>query len=78
MPFHLPRGLLAFAAAELFIGARASLVSCSSDVLSCHNTTAVSDLCCFNYPGGALLQVQFWDTDPSVGPSDSWTIHGLW
>lgn len=25
-----------------------------------------------------LLQTQFWDTDPSTGPSDAWTIHGLW
>ncbi|EKM61623.1 uncharacterized protein PHACADRAFT_248331 [Phanerochaete carnosa HHB-10118-sp] len=45
---------------------------------SCHNTTAQSNLCCFESPGGLVLQVQFWDTDPSTGPSDSWTIHGLW
>lgn len=25
-----------------------------------------------------MLQTQFWDTDPTVGPVDSWTIHGLW
>jgi len=24
------------------------------------------------------LQTQFWDTDPATGPTDSWTIHGLW
>ncbi|EME78020.1 uncharacterized protein MYCFIDRAFT_168568 [Pseudocercospora fijiensis CIRAD86] len=52
--------------------------TCNSPQLSCQNTSAVSDLCCFNSPGGALLQTQFWDTDPVVGPSDSWTIHGLW
>ncbi|KAK7058427.1 hypothetical protein VNI00_002061 [Paramarasmius palmivorus] len=45
---------------------------------SCHNTSAVSNLCCFEAPGGLLLQTQFWDTNPSTGPSDSWTIHGLW
>lgn len=45
---------------------------------SCQNTTAQADLCCFNYPGGALLQTQFWDTDPVTGPNNSWTIHGLW
>lgn len=45
---------------------------------SCHNTTVQSNLCCFNAPGGALLQTQFWDTDPVTGPDDSWTIHGLW
>ncbi|KAI5361631.1 Putative ribonuclease T2 [Septoria linicola] len=52
--------------------------TCNSPQLSCQNTTAQSDLCCFNSPGGALLLTQFWDTDPVVGPSDSWTIHGLW
>lgn len=46
--------------------------------LSCQNTTAQSNLCCFNAPGGALLQTQFWDTNPPTGPSNSWTIHGLW
>ncbi|OTB02046.1 hypothetical protein M426DRAFT_322993 [Hypoxylon sp. CI-4A] len=50
----------------------------STTELSCHNSTTVADLCCFNYPGGSLLQTQFWDTDPVVGPDDSWTIHGLW
>jgi hypothetical protein len=33
---------------------------------------------CFNSPGGALLQTQFWDTAPVTGPVDSWTVHGLW
>ncbi|KAJ7293013.1 ribonuclease [Mycena rebaudengoi] len=52
---------------------------CSSTVPeSCTNSTAQSDLCCFQAPGGLLLQTQFWDTNPSTGPSDSWTIHGLW
>ncbi|TFK56633.1 ribonuclease T2 [Heliocybe sulcata] len=50
----------------------------TSGATSCHNTTAQSDLCCFESPGGLLLQTQFWDTNPSTGPSDSWTIHGLW
>ncbi|KAF8995125.1 ribonuclease [Cyathus striatus] len=44
---------------------------------SCHNTSSVSNLCCFEAPGGLLLQTQFWDTDPSTGPTDSWTIHGI-
>lgn len=51
--------------------------SCQNAQLSCHNTTAV-DTCCLNYPGGLMLQTQFWDANPPVGPSDSWTIHGLW
>lgn len=50
---------------------------CPNSQLSCHNTTAM-DTCCLNYPGGLMLQTQFWDSDPPVGPSDSWTIHGLW
>lgn len=52
--------------------------ACSSPQLSCHNTSLVEDLCCFNAPGGALLQTQFWDTNPVTGPDDSWTVHGLW
>ena len=41
--------------------------TCTDPQTSCQNTTAVSNLCCFNYPGGQLLQVQFWDTDPATG-----------
>jgi hypothetical protein len=51
--------------------------SCPNAQLSCHNIS-VADTCCLNYPGGQLLQTQFWDTSPAVGPQDSWTIHGLW
>lgn len=46
---------------------------------SCQNTTVQTDLCCFNAPGGHMLQTQFWDyTSPLqwAGPTDSWTIHG--
>ncbi|KAF9321011.1 ribonuclease T2-like [Podila horticola] len=46
--------------------------------LSCPTTTKPSNTCCTEYPGGLLLQTQFWDTNPSAGPGDSWTIHGLW
>lgn len=58
--------------------------------LSCGNETAISDLCCFEYPGGILLMTQFWNYAPSkpnlnrteleeeLGPVDSFTIHGLW
>ncbi|RDW65320.1 hypothetical protein BP5796_10012 [Coleophoma crateriformis] len=53
--------------------------SCPSDSpLSCHNSTAAKDSCCFIYPGGQLLSTQFWDAAPAVGPADSWTLHGLW
>ncbi|KIM47509.1 hypothetical protein M413DRAFT_201759 [Hebeloma cylindrosporum] len=70
---------LALATPQIF--QRSSLLSsgCSTTgPQSCHNTTVVSDLCCFEAPGGLLLQTQFWDTNPSTGPSNSWTIHGLW
>jgi len=66
-------GLLSFAAA----GPKSCSVS-DSTPLSCKNTTAVADTCCFNAPGGLLLQTQFWDSNPPTGPEDSWTIHGLW
>ncbi|EIW77960.1 ribonuclease T2 [Coniophora puteana RWD-64-598 SS2] len=52
---------------------------CATDgPVSCQNTTAVSNTCCFEYPGGQILQTQFWDTDVAGSPADSWTIHGLW
>lgn len=52
--------------------------TCSNDAteLSCSGSS--TNTCCINSPGGLFQQVQFWDTDPSTGPSDSWTIHGLW
>ncbi|OCK82429.1 ribonuclease T2 [Lepidopterella palustris CBS 459.81] len=73
----------ALGGAQLLLGSASSVLggtpeSCSNPQLSCHNTTVVTDLCCFNAPGGQLLQTQFWDTSPSTGPSNSWTIHGLW
>ena len=40
---------------------------CLNPQLSCQNTTAVEDLCCFNSPGGQLLLTEFWDTAPSTG-----------
>ena len=52
--------------------------SCPHAQISCHNTSVVADLCCFNAPGGQMLQTQFWDTHPPTGPDDAWTMHGLW
>lgn len=54
--------------------------TCSSTVQSCSSGASSSSVssCCVNKPGGQLLQTQFWDTDPVTGPSNSWTIHGLW
>ncbi|KAL4956838.1 ribonuclease T2-like protein [Aspergillus filifer] len=51
---------------------------CGKLEVSCQTSYHGQDRCCFNYPGGQMLQTQFWDADPAVGPEDSWTIHGLW
>ncbi|KAL9034893.1 MAG: hypothetical protein Q9214_006836 [Letrouitia sp. 1 TL-2023] len=75
-----------FSSAKSFVGsvALSSLAlggappTCSDTQTSCQNSTAVGNLCCFNAPGGQLLQTQFWDTNPPTGPNDSWTVHGLW
>ena len=52
--------------------------SCPNPQLSCSSTTPVSNTCCYNSPGGLILQTQFWDTKPATGPVDHWTVHGLW
>ncbi|GME74786.1 unnamed protein product [Ambrosiozyma monospora] len=49
----------------------------SNSPLSC-STSSSSDSCCFESPGGVLLQTQFWDYDPATGPEDAFTLHGLW
>ncbi|EJD37105.1 ribonuclease T2 [Auricularia subglabra TFB-10046 SS5] len=52
--------------------------SCSTTgSASCSNSSAAGT-CCLEAPGGLLLQTQFWDANPSTGPTDSWTVHGLW
>ncbi|KAH8692666.1 putative ribonuclease T2 family [Talaromyces proteolyticus] len=75
-----PLGLLA-SNSPLFGGVHQTdtkFSACSRPELSCRTQFQSQDTCCFNYPGGHFLQTQFWDTDPAVGPDDSWTIHGLW
>lgn len=52
--------------------------SCPVSEISCQAKYHGQDTCCFNYPGGQMLQTQFWDADPAIGPEDAWTIHGLW
>ncbi|KAJ5312010.1 hypothetical protein PENANT_c022G04682 [Penicillium antarcticum] len=72
------KGMLALAAMNFITGTTANLKTCAaSSGFSCQSSSS-TPTCCFNYPGGAFLQTQFWDTDPVTGPSDSWTIHGLW
>lgn len=76
-----PRSLLlgaVLAIAPAMAAIPASLACPLDAPLSCHNTTAYDNTCCFNFPGGQVLLTQFWDTQPSTGPADSWTVHGLW
>ncbi|ODV94738.1 hypothetical protein PACTADRAFT_50603 [Pachysolen tannophilus NRRL Y-2460] len=52
---------------------------CPIDIpYSCSNDTPIYDSCCFESPGGVVLQTQFWDYYPAVGPDDMFTLHGLW
>ncbi|KAG0633166.1 ribonuclease T2-like protein [Tuber brumale] len=50
---------------------------CPDTQVSYRNAAAVPK-CYFNHPGRQLLLTQFWDTNPSTGPVDTWTMHGLW
>lgn len=36
------------------------------------------DTCCINDPSGHFLSTQFWDNEPALGGSKTWTVHGLW
>ena len=71
-------GILALYAIQFAPSVLADAETCPNDTpLSC-STSSEEASCCYNTPGGAFLLTQFWDYDPSTGPSDSWTIHGLW
>lgn len=81
----LSKALFASVQIAIFAPPTANLVrggapeSCPAPLqLSCHNTTVQANTCCFAAPGGQILQTQFWDTSPPTGPSNSWTVHGLW
>ncbi|KAF7311301.1 Ribonuclease T2 [Mycena kentingensis (nom. inval.)] len=52
---------------------------CAATTVASCGSTSSSNTCCFETPGGLLVQTQFWDANPvSTGPTNSWTIHGLW
>lgn len=62
------------------------IVPWNNDLLVCHNTqqalscssdSNIKNLCCFEGPGGLVLQTQLWDYDPGMGPEDAFTVHGL-
>jgi len=71
-PYHTLGGLLQARSTSISSG-------CGTDgPASCTANPPPSNLCCYESPGGLLVLTQFWDTNPSTGPSKSWTIHGLW
>ncbi|KAK2791366.1 ribonuclease T2-like [Emmonsiellopsis sp. PD_33] len=78
MPSLRSYAAIALVGAQLAAGANIfGPKECPADgEISCQGSS--DDTCCFNEPGGLLLLTQFWDTDPVTGPTDSWTIHGLW
>lgn len=75
MPFLFTTAALAALLPLTLAGSHETCPSTAA-YLSCSGTA--TNTCCINSPYGLLQQVQFWDTDPSTGPSSSWTIHGLW
>lgn len=53
--------------------------SCPLDLpYSCTNSTPIENSCCFENPGGIMLQTQFWDYYPPIGGNETFTLHGLW
>ncbi|RCK64769.1 Ribonuclease T2-like 1-A [Candida viswanathii] len=53
--------------------------SCPVDSpLSCSTSGDTSNSCCYESPAGVIELTQFWDYDPVTGPSDIFTMHGLW
>lgn len=82
-------GKIAFGGSQVLIGSNpatqmGAFPSCPNAHLSCSSGSPVTDMCCFNAPGGQFSLTQFWNSDPSksrfdyLGPEDSFTIHGLW
>ncbi|KAH9964277.1 ribonuclease T2 [Russula dissimulans] len=65
-------------ASSTFFDKRLSSLCDSSVQQSCSLDDPPENSCCYESPGGLILQTQFWDTDPSTGPTDSWMVHGLW
>lgn len=54
-------------------------ITCPANLpLTCTNSTPIHNTCCFESPGGIMLQTQFWDYYPAIGKNDSFTMHGLW
>ena len=70
--------LVHLAGASIHANAAMGPPACPSNTpMSCVNGAPSGNDCCIQNPGFAL-QAQMWWIDPSTGPADSWTIHGLW
>ncbi|WLF81502.1 ribonuclease T2-like [Lodderomyces elongisporus] len=68
-------------AAYILVQASAGSVFSSSCPLDANVSCSSSDRepsCCFESPGGVLVQTQFWNYSPSDGPPNLFTLHGLW
>ena len=77
MPSLRTLSKLALGGAQVLLGGGQRVVgeytqSCPLPELSCHNTTVVENLCCFNAPGGQILQVSLvrraWETNTDFVP----------
>ncbi|KAI4722679.1 ribonuclease T2 [Aureobasidium sp. EXF-10727] len=66
-------------ALSTLLGMTAAVIeSCPANApISCQTSGTIQNTCCTEVQG-QVLQTQFWDSSPATGPSDSWTIHGLW
>lgn len=56
---------------------RSKTCSHSKTILSCSPESLNADPCCTE-SAGLLLLTQLYNWNPGLGPSDSWTLHGLW
>ena len=65
------------AAQSIHAAAMGPPVCPASTPMSCVNGAPSGNDCCIQNPG-FVLQAQIWWINPSIGPSNSWTIHGLW
>lgn len=70
---------LSVALGQVVMDRFATFQSCPGNLPeTCTNSTPIENTCCFEAPGGIMLQTQFWDYYPPIGKADAFTLHGLW
>lgn len=78
---NMALNLLALVSSLLALSMRAAAIGppqCPANTpMSCVKGASTGNDCCHQNPGFVILAQIFW-VHPSVGPKDSWTIHGLW